>query len=131
MTRTNYPTVGEPMGHFYFMTYGEKLKDPRWQRKRLEVMERDNFTFKNCQCDNKTLHVHHVIYKKGLEPWEYDNIYLKTLCHECHEEEEYNKKVLQELIEKCYIAGETSDGLITLIYHGMIYEREKKEVENG
>ena len=26
------------------MSYSDKLKDPRWQRKRLEIFERDNWT---------------------------------------------------------------------------------------
>jgi len=68
------------------MTYAEKLKDPRWQRKRLEVMERDNFRCRHCYDDKETLHVHHTYYLKGKDPWDYpDDAYL-TLCKECHED---------------------------------------------
>jgi len=56
------------------MTYSEKLKDPRWQRKRLEVMQRDDFTCRNCGAKDKTLHIHHVRYLKGFEPWEYKEL---------------------------------------------------------
>jgi 5-methylcytosine-specific restriction endonuclease McrA len=67
------------------MTYSEKLKDPRWQKKRLEILQRDNFTCCNCKRKDKELHVHHVVYIRGLDPWEYDQSLL-TLCSECHAE---------------------------------------------
>ena len=64
------------------MTYAEKLRDPRWQRKRLEVMQRDGFTCRDCGSTTETLHVHHCWYAK--EPWEISDAYLLTLCEECH-----------------------------------------------
>jgi 5-methylcytosine-specific restriction endonuclease McrA len=67
------------------MTYSEKLKDPSWQRKRLEILQRDGFTCRNCKCKDKTLHVHHVVYIQGYEPWDYDQTLL-TLCEDCHAE---------------------------------------------
>ncbi len=66
-------------------TYSEKLKDPRWQRLRLEVLNRDNFTCRYCGDTKSTLHVHHLYYSKGVEPWEYDDFALMTLCETCHE----------------------------------------------
>jgi hypothetical protein len=66
-------------------TYSEKLKDPRWQKKRLEILGRDNFTCQECGCDDKTLHVHHLSYAKGKEPWDADDSNLRTLCENCHE----------------------------------------------
>jgi len=66
------------------MTYGEQLKDPRWQRKRLEIMERDNFTCKNCGSQDKQLHVHHGAYLTGHKVWEYHEWALHTLCNICH-----------------------------------------------
>ena len=62
-----------------------KLDDPRWQRKRLEIMERDNFNCACCGSQFSKLNVHHLYYLKGLEPWEYDNEALVTLCNPCHE----------------------------------------------
>lgn len=64
--------------------YSEKLKDPRWQRKRLEVMQRDNFTCCDCNASDKELHVHHCFYSKG-DPWETRETLLMTLCWQCHE----------------------------------------------
>ncbi|MBU2647516.1 HNH endonuclease [bacterium] len=67
------------------MTYSEKLKDPRWQKKRLEIFNRDDFKCVLCGDKNTTLHAHHIFYDKGLEPWEYDNQSIQTLCETCHE----------------------------------------------
>lgn len=68
-------------------TYAEKLKDPKWQRKRLEIMQRDNFTCQICQDTETTLNVHHTVYSKGAEPWEYPPEQLITLCQPCHTQE--------------------------------------------
>lgn len=67
------------------MKYFEKLKDPRWQRKRLEIFQRDDFTCQSCGSKNKTLHAHHLCYFKGHDPWDYDNFFIITLCEDCHE----------------------------------------------
>lgn len=68
-------------------SYSEKLKDPRWQRKRLEIFERDNWMCKKCEDSSKTLHVHHKEYHTGKEPWDYLNSFLETLCETCHAKE--------------------------------------------
>lgn len=75
-----------------YKTYAEKLKDPRWQKKRLKILDRDHFTCQACRDETNTLHVHHLQYFKG-EPWEVDDIYLVTLCESCHEEEERLKSI--------------------------------------
>lgn len=66
------------------MTYAEKLLDPRWQKKRLEILNRDNFTCQYCNDKEKTLMVHHTYYEKNKEPWEATNDHLITLCSDCH-----------------------------------------------
>ena len=68
-------------------TYADKLKDPRWQKKRLLVLERDGWECQYCGAKDKTLHVHHKKYNKGKPPWEIDDKYLITACEECHENE--------------------------------------------
>lgn len=67
--------------------YSEKLRDPRWQRRRLEIFQRDNFTCQSCHSDSKTLNIHHLKYFPGREPWEYEDHYLVTYCEKCHETE--------------------------------------------
>ena len=66
------------------MNYAEKLKDPRWQKKRLKILERDDFECQICRNDKETLNVHHLLYIKGREPWEYKDSSLVTLCQTCH-----------------------------------------------
>jgi hypothetical protein len=81
-------------------SYSEKLLDPRWQRKRLEIFNRDNWQCKRCDTTHKTLHVHHKKYESGREPWEYENELLVTLCADCHEHETLNyNEELNELID--------------------------------
>lgn len=63
--------------------YSNQLKSPKWQRKRLEIFSRDNFTCVECGDDKNTLHVHHQEYK-NCEIWDYPNESLITLCESCH-----------------------------------------------
>lgn len=73
-------------------TYSEKLKDPRWQRKRLEVMERDGFECSQCGDSGTTLAVHHTYYITGRNPWEYPIWSLQTLCENCHKDNHSDKE---------------------------------------
>jgi hypothetical protein len=66
--------------------YWAKLKDPRWQKKRLEVMEYNDFACEHCGDAESTLNVHHKAYKKKADPWEYSIDELACLCETCHEE---------------------------------------------
>ncbi len=79
------------------MNYSEKLKDPRWQKKRLKIMERDDFTCQNCYREDISLNVHHLKYIKGREPWEYSDKYLVTLCEKCHDIADQIVKVSKEI----------------------------------
>lgn len=84
------------------MKYSEKLKDPRWQKKRLEIFERDNWTCQWCEDTESTLNIHHLQYKENCDPWDYDNSDLLTLCEFCHEIEyghrqENEEKLLENL----------------------------------
>jgi len=65
-------------------TYAEKLLSPKWQRKRLQILERDNFECKICNDKETTLHAHHIVYLKNKEPWDYPNELLFTICKNCH-----------------------------------------------
>jgi hypothetical protein len=69
------------------MTYGQQLKHPNWQRKRLERLSEAAFECENCGDKNTTLHVHHKRYIKGRLAWEYGSDELMVLCEPCHEEE--------------------------------------------
>lgn len=66
------------------VSYSEKLKHPMWQKRRLEILTRDNFTCKLCGDTETTLHIHHKEYQKGKDPWDYPDHVLDTLCMHCH-----------------------------------------------
>lgn len=68
------------------MDYKAQLKHPKWQKKRLEIMQRDNFQCQCCLNKEETLNVHHRKYIKNKKIWEYDNDDLITLCDSCHNE---------------------------------------------
>lgn len=95
------------------MSYAEKLKDPRWQRKRLEILNRDNFRCRCCGDDTTTLNVHHKSYFG--EPWEAPNKSLVTLCEPCHKEESESINVkIKECISELKHNGFTSDSFSKL-----------------
>lgn len=64
--------------------YADLLRDPRWQRKRLEVMQAAGWECELCGDDKTELHVHHKHYRKGAAPWEYRRRELQCLCKDCH-----------------------------------------------
>jgi hypothetical protein len=84
--------------------YTAKLKDPRWQRKRLEIMGRDKFKCRLCGDSDSTLHVHHIKYERGADPWDYNDESLVTLCEGCHEEL-HIVKFGESIIEACIAGG--------------------------
>jgi len=76
-----YNTKNSPVNKF---DYAKLIKDPRWQRKRLEILQRDDFTCRHCGDNETELHVHHKEYCNGM-PWDVDNSKMETLCKHCHE----------------------------------------------
>ena len=79
--------------------YSEKLKHPKWQKKRLQILDRDQFTCKLCKDTETTLHIHHKYYEDGCAPWEYPNTALVTLCEHCHKEVEDHKNSIEDFSE--------------------------------
>ena len=66
-------------------SYSDKLKDPRWQKVRLHVLERDKWKCQQCGTTTDELHVHHGMYRFGMDPWEYPLEYLRSYCRPCHD----------------------------------------------
>jgi hypothetical protein len=64
--------------------YSAKLKDPKWQRRRLEILGRDDFRCRLCQDTAATLAVHHLAYT-AAQPWDEPESNLITVCEHCHE----------------------------------------------
>jgi len=77
----------------------EQLARPEWQKKRLEILNRDEFKCQSCESKEKTLHVHHKIYLKGRMAWEYEDDNFETLCKDCHTETEQCKESLKLTIK--------------------------------
>lgn len=64
-------------------SYSEKLKHPNWQKKRLSILNRDNFTCQLCQDTETELQIHHTQYTAS-EPYLEPDENLITLCKHCH-----------------------------------------------
>lgn len=97
-------------------TYFEKLKDPRWQKKRLEIFNRDNWACTNCGDTKSILHVHHKTYSNN-NPWEIENEKLTTLCEKCHEQATIDMKNFDLLLKD--IKNRRSD-LVDVIFGFML-----------
>ena len=82
------------------MKYKEKFKDPRWQKKRLKILERDDWACQVCFDTESTLNVHHKYYKWKADPWDYPDDALISLCEECHLAEGYNRPIYEKKLLK-------------------------------
>lgn len=78
--------------------YNEQLADPRWQRRRLEIFNRDNWTCQSCRDKTTQLEIHHVEYWPGKQSWEYPDDMLITVCRNCHGKEQVRCKHEQYLL---------------------------------
>ena len=96
------------------MDYSEKLRLPKWQKKRLEIFQRDNFMCVNCGDGEHNLQVHHIEYLGSLEPWEYPNDMLKTLCEPCHGKEKDRPELEKNLATTFKMNGFLYDDLLAL-----------------
>ncbi len=67
--------------------YRQLLKDPRWQRRRLEKFLSAGWVCERCGAADRTLHIHHKRYRRGAKPWEYEVSELECLCELCHQRE--------------------------------------------
>ena len=78
--------------------YRQKLLDPRWQKMRLQVYERDGFRCRSCGGEEATLHAHHTYYRYGADPWDYPPSSIITLCADCHTLEHERIPDVKEMI---------------------------------
>ncbi|CAB5238309.1 HNHc domain containing protein [uncultured Caudovirales phage] len=101
-------------------TYAEKLLDPRWQKKRLEVLNNANFQCEICGDKESTLHVHHKHYIKGREVWEYDNQQLISLCKECHKGQHDDDEKFHDLIARIPLDGPNNRNEVYYLIAGFI-----------
>ena len=65
--------------------YALKLKDPRWQKKKGELLAAAEFTCASCESKEKTLHAHHNYYAC-----------FAVLCEDCHKIADEQRKRFRE-----------------------------------
>lgn len=131
--------------------YSAQYKHPNWQKLRLKVLDRDNYTCRICGDTESTLHVHHSFYIKGADVWDYYHMDLLTLCDSCHKEthdkmdliqwsigvlftEEPNSlEMLKELTRLMHSQGPEGDVYILvkhLVNHSLRYEEAIRVMED-
>jgi hypothetical protein len=59
-------------------------QDPRWQQRRLEILQRDQWTCQRCGQREHSLQVAHLGYLPDWPPWELPPQQFCTLCRPCH-----------------------------------------------
>ena len=103
-------------------TYAEKLKDQRWQKRRLYLLEAANWTCQGpCQNQksNPNLSVHHRLYLRNTDPWDYEDWAYQVLCDECHEAAQSQMEEVaialaknRELFDLCGVLSRKHPGFI-------------------
>lgn len=109
--------------------YKKKFLDPRWQKKRLSILQRDEFSCCRCGDTEQTLHVHHKYYTYGVEPWDYEDELLETLCVICHEEEGWDKAWFNDILKDVLKNGFTYHHLaqyISGLHEPFDYDKEDR-----
>ena len=91
-------------------SYADKLKDPRWKKKRLEIMERDGWKCQFCYESEETLAVHHKYYVSGRAPWDYPDDCYVTLC-EFHHKNIHKRLNDRDYDSFCEVKREIQNGL--------------------
>lgn len=97
------------------MDYKEQIKSPKWQKRRLEIMQKDNFTCQLCGDTESMLNVHHLTYHKDKKIWEYEDWELITLCENCHKEEHSSMDDVINEIESIKSRGVTMREIISAL----------------
>lgn len=78
------------------MTYDEMREHPSWQKRKAEILKRDNHACRSCGSKDVTLHAHHLYYLPDKLLWEYEDNALITLCEICHNTEHLIGNTIRE-----------------------------------
>ena len=81
-------------------TYWQLLRRPEWQKRRLEMLSKSEWTCSSCMATDANLHVHHRQYFKDRMPWDYTDDQLIVVCDICHESEHYLLDELKEIVSR-------------------------------
>lgn len=98
------------------MSYSDKLKKSKWQKRRLEIFQRDNFRCQSGGCPDPEgqLEVHHIEYFSGVEPWDYPDDMLITLCSVCHDKQRGRAELEKNLASTLKMKGFLLSDLLAL-----------------
>lgn len=85
----NKPKIGVPsfVPVYHKLTWEQQYQHPNWQKLRLYVLEKHNYTCAECGSQHNTLQVHHMKYVTGKFIWEVPLYSLVALCEICHSKE--------------------------------------------
>ena len=106
----------------YRSSYAQKLRDPRWQKKRLEVMQANDFSCEICGDKESTLNIHHKQYLKGHEPWEYEADQLSCICQNCHSNHHESPDFLNFACSFLPIDGKNNRDEIAILILGILHK---------
>lgn len=107
------------------ISYKEQIKSPKWQKRRLEILQRDDFKCQICGDSEKTLNVHHLMYHKDRNIWEYEDFELITLCEDCHEYQHILEESIDERVLSLKSRGLSAEEICALL------ERIDYELSSG
>src|SRR5437016_1991470 len=100
-------------------SYSEHRRHPKWQKKRLKIVEAAGFKCQECGADDVILNVHHSYYKNGRAVWDYPDESLKCLCENCHKKiQEIQNRLHQQINKLNY------NGLLRLLGYALGIEAE-------
>lgn len=132
------PRKQDRMHDYSFQTktqepYALLLERREWKAKRDHILIRDGYRCQRCGAteeDGISLHVHHIHYIRGLDPWEYKDTELITLCESCHEHVHETEDVPEYHMRE---GGILERVLFTPCKrcHGVGYFREYRHIRGG
>ena len=85
-------------------------------------MQRDEFKCRDCGDASSSLHVHHLMYKKGSKVWDYDNRLLICLCDSCHKNRHSDTEI-EVMLSDILISGIDCVSINMISY---MYSKEPK-----
>lgn len=101
-------------------TYSDKLKSPKWQKKRLEILSRDNWKCRYCDNEEKQLQVHHLKYTERL-PHNEPSINLITVCEDCHKVVEFLKHKMYSELGVLHCINERENHFMCYFPHHVVF----------
>lgn len=111
------------------MTYSQKLRDPRWQKVRLQVFGRDGWKCQQPDCVSRSetpLAVHHKTYQRGREPWDYPLENFLTLCEKCHDKAHGINVKQENLVEGEFYEWDDLPSVLGFAPRGYLTENSSK-----